>query len=404
MEVLVYDLNSRKRATLGEKIADGGEGEIRKVLEDRRFCAKIYHKGRGSYEKIVAMLKNRPEDPMNPEHTSLAWPTGVVFNERGSFLGFVMPYFSHSVPVHEVYGTDLRIRKFGGCFNWYYLLTSAVNFASVTASVHAKGHAIGDMNEKNIQISPRAVVTLIDCDSFIIRCNGKTYKNGVGVGEYSAPEVLLNGYESRSERSDRFAVAVFIFKLLMLGFHPFSGKWNGGGEPPTLESRIGQGITPYFGSGYELDPPLNAPSITILPEEVRLLFKRGFVDGHRSPSLRPTALEWFRVLKPYMGRMENGCGNPNHFHISHLDTCPWCKYTQKTGIDPFPAFLACSACGSRNSWNAIYCEKCSHDLAQEYRECHKCTSSIPANSIYCRICGCKVRAGYEMPKLRESNS
>jgi len=390
MQAIVYDLNHERKISLGRKIAEGGEGEIREIIGDKRICAKLYYRGKGSREKIVAMLKNRPHDPMNPQHVSLAWPEALLLNERRDFLGFVMPYVS-AVPAHKIYSTESRIKMFGGSFNWFYLYTSALNFASVVACVHSKGYVIGDLNEKNILVSPNAFVTLIDCDSFTVKDGNKVYRNNVGVSEYAAPEVLTRGYEYRTERSDRFAVAVFIFKFLMLGFHPFSCKWNDGGEPPSLESRIKAGITPFFTSNSKVEPPPNAPPISILPLEIRKLFERAFVLGCNFPSLRPTAQEWFRTLKFYAGLIRNGCRNKNHFYFSNLSSCPWCEYA-KNKTDPFPTFLNCPTCNYRNSWNSIYCERCGSDLVQEYHRCPNCSSPIPANSIYCRVCGFKVKA------------
>jgi DNA-binding helix-hairpin-helix protein with protein kinase domain len=45
-------------------------------------------------------------------------------------------------------------------------------------------------------------------------------------------------------------------------------------------------------------PPVTAPPYElVIPPEIRDLFHRCFVTGHANPTLRPTAQEWFNVLK-----------------------------------------------------------------------------------------------------------
>jgi DNA-binding helix-hairpin-helix protein with protein kinase domain len=338
MRVQICDYNGQriKKATLGNKIASGGEGEIRAIIGDGRLCAKIYWEGKGSDKKIIAMMKNRPKDPMHPNHASLAWPENLILDDGNKFLGFAMQYIQNAFPVHQAYSTDSRIKTFKE-FSWDHLFTIALNFASVATSIHKKGHIIGDINESNVMVNQNALITLIDCDSFFINDGNETYKSNVGKGEYTAPEVLNSGsYESRTEESDRFAVAILIFKLLMLGFHPFHGKWKGRGESPTRDKNIKAGRTPYFRSISEIEVPPQAPSTNILPEDLWELFERAFVKGYSQPSARPSAFEWFKTLKSLSGGLSR-CKNPNHSYFAHLDKCPWCEYARKIGKDPFPS-------------------------------------------------------------------
>jgi len=345
MKLRVCDSDGRIKGyiTLGKKIGEGGEGRIYEIIEDKNSLAKIYHEKRrkGMREKIVAMLKNRPEDPMYPRHISFAWPENMILNESGDFLGFTMPYMRNYFHVHQIYSTDDRIKiikRFGASINWLFLFTLALNFASVVSSIHKKGHVIGDINESNVLIFPNAFVTLIDCDSFFIMSDSRIYKSDVGIPEYTAPEILKEkDFSKRTEKSDRFAVSILIFKLLMLGFHPFHGRWKGKGEGPKREANIIKGRTPYFRPSREIEIPPYAPHLNILPDDVKSLFKRAFVNGHMDPDKRPTALEWFKCLKSCRKDLKNECINPNHFYFPRINNkCPWCEYAKKIGRDPFP--------------------------------------------------------------------
>ncbi len=341
MRARVCDYDGRSKGveiTFGEKINEGGEGKIYEIVGNKNSVAKVYLKGRGRREKIEAMLKNVPEDPSHSSHISYAWPENLLLDEKDDFIGFTMPYLKDFFHIHQIWSTDERreiLKNFGGgALNWRFLFVTALNFASVVASIHEKGHLIGDINESNVLIFPLANVTLIDCDSFFIADGDKVYKSNVGVGKYTAPEI--SDFENRTEESDRFGVAILIFRLLMSGFHPFWGKWNGKGDSPTSEENIKAGRIPYFKSSREFEIAPNSPPIDILPAELKRLFERAFVKGHGSPDKRPTAVEWFESLNFLKGGLENKCVNPNHFCLAHLDKCPWCEHAKRIRKDPFP--------------------------------------------------------------------
>lgn len=343
----------KKKIQLGKRIGGGNEAKIYEIYNSD-LCAKVYKNKRGDKAKIVAMLKN---DPQNP---SLAWPKCMLLDNGNDLKGFVMPYFPNTYEIHKISSVEGRIDEFKGLFNWYSLFIMAMNYASVVAAIHKKGHFIGDINKRNVMVSKTALIRIIDCDSFFIVDGNKIYKNSGGVDDYAAPEVLIcrnylvsdRGYDpkaaaekanaNRTQEADRFSMAIMIFQLLMLGHHPFGGRDISSPKTKGLQtkSNIKSGKTPYFKKCGIKSHPL-APSIDILPRELYSLFEKTFVDGYESPNKRVTAIEWFNTLKSLRKNLEQcstyrTCDNPNHFYFHHLNRCPWCEYTDKHNKDPFP--------------------------------------------------------------------
>src|SRR5947209_2935353 len=117
---------------------------------------------------------------------------------------------------------------------WDFQVRAAWNLAAAFDEVHKAGGLVGDVNQSNAQVSTRALVRLIDCDSFQIRANGKAYLCEVRVAHYIPPELQGKSLHGliRTENHDAFGLAVLIYQLLFVGKHPFMGIDLGSGDPP----------------------------------------------------------------------------------------------------------------------------------------------------------------------------
>lgn len=323
--------------TLGREIGRGGEATVYDLSRDPRMVAKIYHPARRPpAEKLRLMVANPPDDPMGRHrHTSIAWMTDLVQNERGQPVGYLMPKIQGGIPIHKLYNPGDRRRQYPE-FTWKSLHRVALNLAAVVASVHARGYVIGDLNESNILVHPNALVSLVDTDSFQVSSSGGTlFRCPVGKPEYTAPELQGRQLASvtRTVDHDNFALGVLIFQLLMEGSHPFRGS----GDPPELTRRIRRGMFPYTLQRQSpfSPPPLSLPFQTLHPE-IRQQFLRCFVEGHRSPC-RPTAPDWVATLRRVDTSFAQCSQNRKHFYINTQQQCPWCRRTRLLGgHDPFP--------------------------------------------------------------------
>ncbi|MBR8833867.1 MAG: tetratricopeptide repeat protein [Stigonema ocellatum SAG 48.90 = DSM 106950] len=330
----------------------GGEACIYTVPTDINLVAKIYHLPTvDQAEKLKVMLAHPPENPTaNLGHISIAWPTELLRASDGSdrIVGFLMPRIRGMRPSIDFYNPRTR-RQYCPLFNYQYLLRTARNLAAAFAALHASGYCVGDVNESNLLVSDTALVTLVDTDSFQVLHpnNNIIYRCPVGKPEFTPPELQNKTFAEcdRSVAHDLFGLAVLIFQLLMEGVHPFSGIFQGSGEPPTYEGRIAQGhftysqkqCVPYI-------PTPISPPWEILNLSLQELFVRCFEDGHNNPLLRPTAQTWLSALAEAENSLAFCTKNPQHRYSNHLRCCPWCeRRLQLGGRDPFPSLEAVAA-------------------------------------------------------------
>jgi serine/threonine protein kinase len=239
---------------------------------------------------------------------------------------------SKAIPLHQVYNPKVRKQRAPG-ITWQYLLRIGRNLAAVVAALHAKGYVIGDLNESNVLVTDRALVTLVDCDSIQVRQGAQIYRCGVGKGEYTPPELQNKSFENvtRSQFHDAFGLSVLLFLLLMEGVHPFSGVYLAEGEPPGLLDNIRQKRSPYLRSPM-LGPMPIAPAFDLLPNRLQRQFNRAF--GAR-PAWRPRAKDWQRVLENLERDLVVCSKHPSHVYSDHLRACPWCQRKDLLKIEAF---------------------------------------------------------------------
>ncbi len=340
------------------KLGAGGEGTVYMVQNDPSLCIKIYHeKHRTAAQeaKLKAMLASPPNDPtVASGHHSICWPTHLVYEDEAcsKFLGFAMPridtktfkeYHLLCDKPSATTTTCYRLEHFGTGFTYLHMYVVAMNLASCVASIHSAGHAVGDLNDKNILVSTRdSKITIVDCDSFEIHDKDSTvFPCAVFMPEYSAPEVIRQQSIENRQQSDNFALAILIFKLLMLNTHPFAARGESVDHLHTPGDKILEGLYPYEPhEGKDATPPPYALDYDIIPPDIRLLFRKAFVDGHYTPRERPTAHDWITVLRHHFRTMYDAhntkqfmCSrNSLHYFPDHLKECPWCAMKE----DYFP--------------------------------------------------------------------
>ena len=195
------------------------------------FCAKIYHAPLSPEraDKIRLMASQQA-----PALTSVAsWPVDLITDAKGQVVGLVMPRVDGKKDVHKLYSPKSRRREFHRA-DWRFLVRTSANIARAFAQLHQHGCVIGDVNHGSVLVAQDARVTLIDCDSFQVVSGSRRYLCEVGVDNYTPPELQgrpLVGVV-RTPDHDNFGLAVMVFNLLMMGRHPFAGRYGGAGDMP----------------------------------------------------------------------------------------------------------------------------------------------------------------------------
>nr|WP_246484510.1 hypothetical protein [Marivibrio halodurans] len=333
--------------TLAERIADSGEAEIRAVAGTPDILAKIYHgtgrpagPDRERAAKLAALIARPPADPsLGGFHRAFAWPTDVLRDAHGQAVGLLIPAVPGARGLTALGSTKLRRRK-AAEINWHYLHALAANLSFAVDHAHAQGFVIGDLQPDNVLVDDRALVTLIDCDSWQIpdprAAGAPPFPCPVGTEGFTAPELIGKNLKRapRTPASDRFALAVLIFQLL-LGRHPWTGEWIGGGDPPTRDSLIKSGDWPHR-HGSRLIPAKGAVPLEVLAPNLAALFRRAFARGVDDPAARPTGGEWQEALCLALAALESCPDRPHHHYLPERGACPWCARLAATGSDAFP--------------------------------------------------------------------
>ena len=229
---------------------------------------------------------------------------------------------------------------------WKFLVHVGLNMSRAFAAVHKHGLVVGDVNASSVFVLADGTVRLIDVDSFQVPEPGSApLLCTVAVPMFLAPE--LHGAElSRTIRSadhDCFGLAVMLFQLLMLGRHPYSGRFLGSGDMP-LERAVAEDRFAYseHSDRFQMAKPPNAVGLEVVSAELSSMFEAAFAPRARRGA-RPTAAQWIDAL----GRLQASlvqCGkSSSHQYLKDLRDCPWCRFEQAVGLVLFGTAPAAAA-------------------------------------------------------------
>lgn len=324
---------------LNKEINKGGEAKIYQTSK-AGFVAKIYIKSAppDTWAKLRLMINNPPKQPrLKNNHISIVWPQCILVDNQGVPKGFLLPYIQNTLEFAVIYHPQERKQKAAG-FNWFYLHTTAMNIACCVTLIHAKNYVIGDINSKNFLVKSNTYVSIIDTDSFQVTDpqTSKVYRCNVGIEDYTPPEMCGKSFRNfdRHEVHDRFGLAILIWQLLF-NDHPFAGKWNGQGDPPSLAEKISHGYWVY-GTKSKVSPIRRTIAFNVIHPQLQALFRRCFNDGHRNPSLRPTAAEWQNALEVAIKELQQCSVARNwHYYAQSYGRCYWCERKKQLGVDIF---------------------------------------------------------------------
>ena len=251
--------------------------------------------------------------------------------------GIVLPRITGSDEIHKLYSPAQRKVEFPDK-DWAFLLHAAMNCAAAFHAVHQQGHVIADVNQGNLLVNAVGMVSLIDCDSFQVTAGERDLslrcrRAAVHSARAARPFVSRPGThpEPRPLRS-----GVVIFHLLVMGRHPFAGRYLGRGEMP-IERAIGEYRYAFGRAAARLEtapPPNCLPPDQIAPR-LAPLFERAFGRGSERPDARPSAADWHAALAAELAELSTCEVDRGHRVAAGLVRCPWCAMLQGGGPNFF---------------------------------------------------------------------
>lgn len=319
-----------RRFCLEKELFRGGEGSIHPIAGNTTLLAKLYHRAIGPLKqaKLAAMAHSSREALLRVA----AWPSATLHAVAGGpVVGFMMPRFDGArSELHQLYTPASRKVIFRRA-DWAFLIHAARNVAAAVDTVHEAGHVIGDVNQRNFVVGGEGTVKVLDCDSFQIRDQGRTFFCEVGMPEFTPPELQgrpLAGIE-RVPNHDAFGLAVLCFQLLFMGRHPFAGRFHGTGEMP-IERAISESRFAFGRNARSrlMEPPPGMVPFAALPSDIAALFEGAF-GGESS---RPAARQWVTALDAARRELTACTVEPIHKYHRAQGECFWCRLERGSGV------------------------------------------------------------------------
>lgn len=339
---------------LGEQLGTGHMGVVYSVEDgpgDLPMVVKIVHPdGRERCDEATRALLNVDPTPWYEPRTRrlrLCLPVARAFvddletPQAGPAAGYFMPDLVSGgmLPADRIFQRKFRITH--PQLGWHTLVAAALSLSTTVARLHLAEWYVGDLALDNAFVDELSgSVTLIDVDSFSLpRGDGTRLPVLHFRPDNSPPEYLTGNADDaeRGEHADRFALAVVIAQLLLEGHNPFVGTplYNLDDGESIETANIRRGVDwinhPWLIKGRPERIPAH-----VLPLAVRPLFVRAFIEGHREPSVRPTAEEWRTALIAAYEQLAGCEVNVRHAYDRSSPVCPWCHWTAIHQRDPFP--------------------------------------------------------------------
>lgn len=407
-------------------INDGGEGSIFQI-DLFNQVAKIYFPNMRTQErrkKLEYMVAN------NPNISGLCWPTSLLFDEDGNWIGFLMPRARGKELATTVFCPGRGGRNIAEQgWDRRSLALIAANIAEVFTQMHRKNILMGDVNPRNFLVAADCSVHLVDCDSYQV----EGFSCPVGTPLYTPPEVHVRmrqqgtidyGFE-RTVNHELYSLGVLLFEILMLGKAPYESRYA------NINDVVDAIITGNFAYPYrsgEEDAPKGRSNISppvglwrnIWSHMPRMAVKTPFYNLFTGGE-RPSSEKWARNMREYARLIEEGKSTneltPSTFKVVYTEgsdeemtkmvdlVCPSCGSHFNMGEDVYlrqkskntpilcnvcrdqqknfanrKRWVACKACGRQYqdtvaNWIAwerakrpLYCPNC----AEQWVQCAKC--------------------------------
>lgn len=289
-----------RRVTLGKRLGGGGEGDVYET--DTPLVAKIYkpecntaHKR----DKLQLLLAH------GVACKGVCFPQALLYNNKHEFLGYLMPR-AQGHELQSLFSKPL-LQKYFPTWKKEDLVQLCLTILQKVEYLHRMNIILGDINANNILAVSPTEVYFVDTDSYQV----ENFPCPVGQELYTAPELQGKNYADflRTPQQERFALAVLLFMVLMLGKHPYSRQ--GGGAPA---ENIRRGMFPYAAGELKSQNTPQGDWVYMwshLSRAVKDAFHAMFhKDGARyAPDTRLTAAEWMKLLVGYQKGLQNGMLN-----------------------------------------------------------------------------------------------
>ncbi len=329
-------------------IGKGGEGSVFRLDKNPDILVKIYTDRALSRMpdielKIRAMTEKKPGLLSYNGLTIIAWPSHVVYNSKGRFVGYVMRRVTAKNQLSHVITPGLQKTKFPG-ITFYDRVVIAINLAKVMDFIHQNDTVIGDINTSDFFVYEGFEIGVVDTDSFQFQAKNKIFPCKVFTPDYTPPEVIKgqknNQIMLRLPDHDNYGLAILIFQILMYGVHPFSARIRHtmGFDGNAINYCMEHEIFPYVSENPNIVPPKNAMPFSFLPKDIQDLFVMAF-KPKKAQEDRPKASDWVIHLREMKESLKKCRKNKSHQYPGHFSKCPICSREHSKDFDQLDPYF-----------------------------------------------------------------
>lgn len=307
MTLMVQNASGESVQLSATPFAQGGEAAVYDVPQYPNVVVKLYHpdvlakRCNSLHTKIEAMIAN-PGLAHFKQHPGVAWPRFSVFDQQKQWRGYAMKKAS---------GVRMTVLAHAMAYREHFpnldrpaLVAYLLELLDIVLNLHAAGVRVGDYNPANFLCDPQnGTLTLIDCDSWQVQTKERVFACPVAAPDMLPPEMLgINlAQVPRTLESEYFSLAILLFKVLMLGRHPFDVV---GGESPV--ENIRRGYFPYGIGGGGIPKGAWFNIWSHLPYKLKAQLVYTFREGSKAPGERTAVPRWIELFKLYQREMARG--------------------------------------------------------------------------------------------------
>lgn len=331
-----------------QPIAKGGAGEVY-LTTDNQWAVKVYLKDTPPMGELEYILKVAPREN-HKLNQYLAWPIGILLDDaQRNPIGVVMPNVQkNNWMVQAIWYRNFkllntlkknhpeRVGTFKGRVDAARCIAAAATYLNRT------GHGHSDFSGKNVFINPvMGIGVLIDLDGIMVNAEHMTPKMW-GTEGYAAPELYTSDLKLPDTYSDRHALAVVLYELLLQG-HPLRGIRPPLHDDIDTDEKLQLGAYALYrehSTDRSNRAKGNVPLSSILGEKMANLFRRSFEDGVNYQGWRSNLST---CPRPHPDEYEVALGELSDDLVKCSNsTCIWGYFPSQGGTVEY-----CPACGTK---------------------------------------------------------
>lgn len=306
-------------ARILEVLGQGGQGIVyRAEFAGNEYALKMYFQNKLRRPEIFRdNLRTLCED--KTAHKAFLMPQLLTAQTDEGF-GFMMGLIPEEYkPFSDILNARVKLSGL------YSVVNSAIKITSAFRELHNSGKSYQDMNDGGFFIRPSdGDVLICDCDN--IAPDGE-HLGIAGKPGYMAPEIV-RGEKAPDKFTDRYSLAVVLFRLLLRGDPLEGGKVLKSVCLTEEAERRHYGFEPIF--VYDPNDDSNRPVRgvhnniikfwRIMPDYIREAFEFSFTTGLSEPSKRIIEKQWLDLLKRLRGDITAcPCGIQNFLPAMETD-------------------------------------------------------------------------------------